>query len=325
MKILSIIIPCFNVEAYLDDAVNSLVTAKHIDELDIIIVNDGSKDKTAEIASNYQMKYPNSVKCINKENGGHGSTINVGLQIAVGKYINILDGDDWYDTNSLDLLVDFLSERNEDLVISGHYRDLITVGKVEHKKYSEMQGTLCDVNYYLSRKMEVLMTESCYKTEILKNMGLKILENTFYVDEIYCLLPFLHCNTFVFSGLSYYHYRIGDVNQSMARNNILKRVDHKERVLEYICKETSSLSLSEEKRVFMCNRIRGLVKTILEIYYLFYNDRKDGKMKGDAFCSILSVNYPNIYRSCKNIIILYKLINFLGITEKSINNLKKII
>ena len=92
MKILSIVVPTYNVEKYLERCIDSLVyDEKVLNDLEILIVNDGSKDNSLQIAKKYEKQYPNTIKVIDKENGGHGSTINAGLKVATGKYFRVID------------------------------------------------------------------------------------------------------------------------------------------------------------------------------------------------------------------------------------------
>ena len=99
-KILTVTIPSYNVEAYLEDCLESFVNSEVMDDIEVLIVNDGSSDNTAKIAQRYVDKYENTFRLINKENGGHGSTINTGVREAKGKYFKVVDGDDWVDTRS---------------------------------------------------------------------------------------------------------------------------------------------------------------------------------------------------------------------------------
>ena len=99
-KILTVVIPSYNVEQFLEKTVQSFLADEVIQDIEILIVNDGSKDRTKEIGQQFEEKYPQSIKLVDKENGGHGSTINKGLSIAAGKYFKVVDGDDWVDTQA---------------------------------------------------------------------------------------------------------------------------------------------------------------------------------------------------------------------------------
>ena len=104
-KILSVVIPTYNMEKYLEKCLNSFIYNEGADELEVLIVNDGSKDNSVNIAKEFEKKYPNIFKVIDKENGGHGSTINAGLKVASGKYFKVVDADDWVETDELKKLI----------------------------------------------------------------------------------------------------------------------------------------------------------------------------------------------------------------------------
>ena len=117
-KILTITVPSYNAENYLLETIPTMLSISNIEKLEIIIVNDGSKDNTLAVAQNLKQNYPNTIVIVDKENGGHGSTINAGIKIATGKYFKVIDADDWVESNNLEQLIEYLSECNDDEVIS---------------------------------------------------------------------------------------------------------------------------------------------------------------------------------------------------------------
>ena len=112
MKYISFAIPCYNSEAYMAQAIESILPGG--EDVEILIVNDGSKDRTAEIGKEYEEKYPGIVKLINKENGGHGDAVNAGLAHASGKYFKVVDSDDWVDRISLMKILNVLKNVEEE-------------------------------------------------------------------------------------------------------------------------------------------------------------------------------------------------------------------
>ena len=116
-KILTIVVPSYNAEKYLTETMPSILAAKYRDLIDLVIVNDGSSDMTKEVAEEISKQYPEIVRVINKENGGHGSAVNTGIEYAVGKYFKVVDADDWVDTENLDLLIEYLQETDVDNVL----------------------------------------------------------------------------------------------------------------------------------------------------------------------------------------------------------------
>ena len=115
-KIISFIIPSYNVEQYLEKCLSSFLNPQAIEQMEVIIVDDGSKDRTARIAGDYVKQYPNLFRLISKENGGHGSAINAGTAAAVGRYLKVIDADDWVVTENLKELVDKLAVCTADVV-----------------------------------------------------------------------------------------------------------------------------------------------------------------------------------------------------------------
>ena len=104
MKVLTVGIPCYNSAEYMSKAIESLLPAG--EDIEIIVVNDGSKDDTQKIGEEYAAKYPTIVRVINQENGGHGEAVNTGLRNATGIYYKVVDSDDWVDEDSLHQIIE---------------------------------------------------------------------------------------------------------------------------------------------------------------------------------------------------------------------------
>src|SRR5574344_1213565 len=114
-KILTIIIPTYNMEKYLRRCLDSLIIDEEgMKQLEVLVINDGSKDSSSQIAHEYQDKYPDMFRVIDKENGGHGSCCNVGLREAKGKYIRFLDSDDWFDQKNFPKFIELLQALDVD-------------------------------------------------------------------------------------------------------------------------------------------------------------------------------------------------------------------
>lgn len=121
-KVLSIIIPTYNMSEFLGRCLDSLTPIKNIDRLDVIIVNDGSVDNSLEIANRYVTSFPESFRVIDKSNGNYGSCINAGLEQATGKYVKVLDADDFYDTPSLESFIATMADIDADLIVTDFVR-----------------------------------------------------------------------------------------------------------------------------------------------------------------------------------------------------------
>lgn len=129
MKIISIAIPTYNMEQWLNRCLDSVVVPEILDRIEIIVVNDGSRDRSSEIAHSYADKYPNSVVVIDKENGNYGSCVNKALEIATGKYFRILDADDWFDKTGFVDYVNRLESLTVDVVVTHYVKEFVSKRK----------------------------------------------------------------------------------------------------------------------------------------------------------------------------------------------------
>lgn len=201
-------------EQYIGRNLSTLVKAKNLADIDIIVVNDGSKDNTLAIACEYEKEYGNSVRIIDKPNGHYGTCINEGLKIAQGKYFRILDADDWFETEHLDQFVEKLRTCDADLVVT--LRVEVSKGKdgqlqktyypIENIEYDKIYDAKSfDIESY-SKHVEFNMHSMTYKTEILRSIGLQLPGGVCYTDMIYCLLPMDRINTLTVFDIYLYNY-----------------------------------------------------------------------------------------------------------------------
>ena len=232
MKYISFAIPCYNSEAYMAQAIESILPGG--EDVEILIVNDGSKDRTAEIGKEYEEKYPGIVKLINKENGGHGDAVNAGLSHASGKYFKVVDSDDWVDRISLmkilNLLKNFEEEEQEvDMLIANYVYEKVGM---EHKKVIRYDNVLPE-NQILKWDeigqfhigQYILMHSVIYRTDMLKLCQLTLPKHTFYVDNIYVYYPLPHVRTLYYMNVDFYRYFIGREDQSVNEKVMISRID----------------------------------------------------------------------------------------------------
>ena len=232
MKYISFAIPCYNSEAYMAQAIESILPGG--EDVEILIVNDGSKDRTAEIGKEYEEKYPGIVKLINKENGGHGDAVNAGLSHASGKYFKVVDSDDWVDRISLmkilNVLKNFAEEEQEvDMLIANYVYEKVGM---EHKKVIRYDNVLPE-NQILKWDeigqfrigQYILMHSVIYRTDMLKLCQLTLPKHTFYVDNIYVYYPLPHVRTLYYMNVDFYRYFIGREDQSVNEKVMISRID----------------------------------------------------------------------------------------------------
>lgn len=232
MKYISFAIPSYNSESYMENAIQSILPAG--EDAEILIVNDGSKDRTQEIGEEYAAKYPTIVKVINKENGGHGDAVNYGLMHATGKYFKVVDSDDKVDKESLLKIMSVLKKferdgREVDMILSNYVYD--KVGK-KHKKVMNYRSVIRPnriLNWNNARQLRlgqyILMHSVIYRTEMLKECKMELPKHTFYVDNIYVYYPLPHVKKFCYVDTDFYLYYIGREDQSVNEKVMIGRLD----------------------------------------------------------------------------------------------------
>ena len=287
--LLTIGVPSYNVEKYLKNGIHSLLNQKNADKLEILIINDGSKDNTSRVAKEIEKygktKERNIVTLVDKENGGHGSTINKALELATGKYFRLMDGDDYYISTELEKMLDRLEDEDADIILTNYIEDFsISAEKNVVRHYDFMQPyvkyNLDDMSYYGYgfTKWGPLLSTATYKTEILKKANFKIDEHCFYVDMEYNLLGYIASNNVVYYPLDIYNYYLGRSGQSISKESYIKNCSHHEKVcirlLEEYEKNKDKIS-NEKKQYLLDHIIIPMCKTQYEICMQYFKNRKN--------------------------------------------------
>ncbi len=232
MKIVSFAIPSYNSEAYMSKCVESLLPGG--EDVEIIIVDDGSTDRTAEIADKYAERYPTIVKAVHQENGGHGSAVNAGLANASGVYFKVVDSDDWVDAKAyakvLDTLRHLVRDGNAvDMLLTNYVYEKVDERKRRRMSYSllfpqESVITWADMKHNI-KGFPILMHSVTYRTQMLRDCGLELPKHTFYVDNLFVYEPLPAVRTFYYLNVDFYRYYIGRDGQSVAEKTMIKRLD----------------------------------------------------------------------------------------------------
>lgn len=229
MKLLTLAISAYNMQEYLGKCLDSVTRPDIPDTLEVIIVNDGSKDKTSEIAHQYEKRFNSIVRVIDKENGHYGSCINKALEVATGKYFRPLDADDWMNTDALVSLLSLLENNDNDLIVTTH-TNYLDNNRVNHIKIPD--SIIVNKKYDLKtldfqkEKIDCFlkMHTMTYKTSILKNMSLKLSTGISYTDSEYCMFPLDKANSVIFYDLDLYQYNLSREGQTMQQSIITKSV-----------------------------------------------------------------------------------------------------
>ena len=239
MKTLSISIAAYNAEKWLSKCLDSFCISDVMDYLDVIIVNDGSSDGTSEVAYKYVTAYPDTFRLINKDNGGHGSTINASIPNAIGKYFKIVDADDWVENDGLIDLINKLNSIDVDVVYSPYYKvnadDFVKTKIFGMENNSQFYNQIVDIDV-LDPVFDIQMHALTFRTELLQKNFTHIDEHCFYVDMEYNAFYFSLVNNIYISDVPIYDYLVGTNEQSVNMTNMVKRRDQHLRV----CKRISS-------------------------------------------------------------------------------------
>lgn len=297
MKQLTISVAAYNVEAYLDHLMKSIIDADVMDSLEVLIVNDGSRDHTAEIAMRYQEKYPQSVRLIDKPNGGHGSTINRGIEEATGRYFRALDGDDWVHSEHLAALVGKMDSIDSDIILSNYikcYED----GRTE--KPNEFPGLQEGETYSFDEirlpEFRMRYHTVIYRTELLKKNRIRLDEHCFYVDAEFMLYPIPHVDTIHYSGECVYCYRVGNEGQSVSNASRMKNIDQSELVGKHLIDffNVNRTRLSKEKTRYCINAIKVHCKWHENSLFLC-KPCKEIRERFGYFDKYILANAPEVY------------------------------
>ena len=236
-KILTVAIPCYNSQDYVRRALDSVVRSHPL--VDVLVVDDGSTDQTAEIAKEYQRRYPDVVRYLYKENGGHGDAVIAGLHEAQGLYYKVLDSDDWLNTEALCEIVAFLKteydrKKTYDMVIGNYVYEKVGAKKKREVSYGhvlpvEREFTWKEIGTF-SLGQYILMHSVIYRTQLLISCGLTLPKHTFYVDNLFVYYPLPFVKNIYYFDRDLYHYFIGREDQSVNEKRLLERVDQQVRV-----------------------------------------------------------------------------------------------
>lgn len=227
MKLLTIVVPSYNTEAYIEKNIKTFLDERLYEKAEVLIINDGSSDGTAKLAERFEENYPGYIRLISKENGGHGSVINLGIKEANGRYFKVVDGDDWVNTENLVKLVADLEKMEADVVLNPYIEVNQQTGK-EKKREFVIAGShqeLDSIEIILQNQILMPLHETTYKTNILRDNNVEVTESCFYEDFQYNLYPVQYLQTVKILDYPVYNYLIGQKSQSVSAANSLKNID----------------------------------------------------------------------------------------------------
>lgn len=264
MKLLSVAIPCYNSENYMKKCIESLLPGG--EDVEILIVDDGSTDGTGEIADAYERLYPTIVKAVHKKNGGHGSAVNTGLACASGLYFKVVDSDDWVKESAYVKILETLrdaaaGDTTLDMLISNFVYE--KEGEKKHKvmkyRHALPQDRIFGWNEvkHFRKGQYILMHSVIFRTKLLRECGLQLPEHIFYVDNIFVFEPLPFVKNMYYLDVNFYRYYIGREGQSVNEEVMISRIDQQIKVnkimIDYLVEKKSKIYGKRKLKKYMLN------------------------------------------------------------------------
>lgn len=310
MKYITFTVPCFNSESYMRRCVDSLLAGGK--DVEIILVNDGSTDHTASIADEYQLRFPDIVRAVHKPNGGHGSGVNKGLELARGLFYKVVDSDDWLDADAfrkfLMRIKELCSGRAEsgemipDLFVCNYVYDHLDEGRQKSMDYRNIfpKDTICgwnDIGHFKPSQY-LIMHSLMFRTDVLRKSGVKLPEHTFYVDNLFSYQPLPFAENIYYMDIDLYHYYLGRDDQSVNEKVLMKRIDQQIRVTELVA---GSVDLHKVKKKYpklasYMTRNISIMLSISSIHLLLIDTSEAERKRREMWGRIKSYNSALYYR-----------------------------
>lgn len=306
MKLLSIIVPAYNMEAYLAQCVESILRTPSLAAVEIIIVNDGSKDKTLRIAQQYAERYANTVRVVDKPNGNYGSTINAALPLAQGEYVKILDADDRFDGSRVAEMLAFLRKmQGVDMVVT----PFVEVGKrnkerrVEYNIYGRKvyeYGKVYDADKVFGDGAIrfFMMHGVCYRTEMLRAMHYRQSEGVSYADQEWVFYPLFRVQTIAFADIPLYRYNTSREGQTMDANVQMRSLAQLVAVTEAMANYFVYMSHAMQSEVRL-DFLRNIVADRMRIVYRKYLLVMDNATFENSDFQMVDMRLMRLAEQCK--------------------------
>lgn len=301
-KNVSFIVPAYNVQSCLGQCLDSFVRGQGSPRRDfeVLIVDDGSSDNTAAIAEEYAQSRPGIFRCLRKTNGGHGSVINAAVPIAAGKYIKIIDADDWIEPDSLAPYLDALAASDADVIVTNFRTHNQATGRVKAWKTRNAPVGPIGMEELMRRWNDFAPCLTFHGLTYLRSFylrsGLKLSEGIFYEDAEYSTVPLCRANSVLILDQYLYCYRTGVAGQSVSDANRIARLADLESVLRRLCAYagTERRAMTEPMRSCCLKRIAAVARSYFVTPLLRFPDRKAGRDRAASFYAFLAAATPDV-------------------------------
>lgn len=300
MKYISFVVPCYNMEDYMKHCIESLLIGK--EDVEIIIVDDGSKDNTGAIADEYAKKYPKIVKTIHQENGGHGEGINTGLKHATGKYFKVVDADDWVDEEAYKTLLKKIKHIDSDLIVMNYVYTYVDGRPNQTISFKNVFKENEEITWDDMKRFKVTQYPSLhsmmYKKSVLDETGIDLPKHVFYEDNLFIYLPMVNTKSIYYLDLDFYRYFIGRADQSVNEVQLIKRSSHQVLVSKLICNAYDLDTIENKKLRKLMERECIFIMTIGVIFSRL-SRTKEGEAQYKELWRAVKEGNPKLYKKIR--------------------------
>ena len=278
------------------------------EEVEIIIVNDGSTDDTQKIAEEYQVRYPTVIKVIQQENGGHGEAVNTGLANATGLYFKVVDSDDWVNEKALCEVMEVL----KNLIADGKSPDLFLTNYVYEKVDAKKKKVInykwalprdeiftWDDMMHFRQSQNILMHSTIYRTNLLKSCGMRLPKHTFYVDNIFVYQPLPYVKTLYYTDVNLYRYFIGRFDQSVNEQVMIRRIDQQLKITKIMLETHDIFQIRSKKLQNYMVKYLTMMMTVSSVL-LIREGSEESLGKKEELWNYLKNNNKHLYKRIKS-------------------------
>lgn len=306
-KTLTFVVPAYNMTEYLERCVMSLIAAKRNDDIEVLIVDDGSSDGTLEMAQKFEARYPGIVRAIHQANKGHGGAVNTGIAAASGMYVKVVDADDWVGPESLEQVMTVLREEADstepiDMLVTNYVYDKVGkrnkhVVNFRHAMKAGARLAWNDLGHFGLAEY-ILMHALTYRTAVVRESGMQLPEHTFYVDFIYAYQPFPWVKTMKYLDTPFYHYFIGRDGQSVQTDVMIRRVDQLRLVNQCMVRATPERGTVPDGLYRYMIHFLAIESSVASVFMILSRDPENYEKKKDMWNDIKAYS-PTIYKDVR--------------------------
>lgn len=323
-RLLTVIVPAYNMERCLEKNLNTYVSEELFGKISVIVLDNSSEDGTLGIAKSFEERYPDTFTAITKENNGYGSSVNLGMQLADGKYFKVIDADDCADTGELIKFVENLRLCDADVVETPYFTVDVKSGEVKKIALNSEFGKTQPISAVIGQAPIPCLHTTALRTDFVRKNPFTLLENAYYVDEELAIYPFFNAKTVCAFDNAVYRYSVNDDGQSVSVKNKVKNLSHRDRIIKRLMERYESENIPSEVSDFCFRRVARSVGDHFTTLYVLHRDKREGRRLARELSLYLKDKHPEFYNAVKKKRFLLSVLNRLHVSIASYEKIKKL-